>query len=79
MSRESLAFGMATFLKLATMMLAGLVLLATTRVEELFLGLVRPGRRLKCQARPSVRSSKGRRLGRPLREFEIFQAMPRGL
>ena len=64
MSRESLAFGMATFLKLATMMLAG---------------LVRPGRRLKCQARPSVRSSKGRRLGRPLREFEIFQTMPRGL
>lgn len=40
-SRESLAFGTATFLKLATMMLAGLVLLATTRVEELFLGLVR--------------------------------------
>lgn len=40
-SRESLAFGVATFLKLATMMLAGLVLLATTRVEELFLGLVR--------------------------------------
>jgi energy-coupling factor transport system permease protein len=40
-SRESLAFGVATFLKLGTMMLAGLVLLATTRVEELFLGLVR--------------------------------------
>lgn len=40
-SRESPAFGIATFLKLGTMMLAGLVLLATTRVEELFLGLVR--------------------------------------
>ncbi|MEW6387177.1 MAG: energy-coupling factor transporter transmembrane component T [Thermodesulfobacteriota bacterium] len=40
-SRESLAFGAATFLKLGTMMLAGLVLLATTRVEELFLGLVK--------------------------------------
>jgi energy-coupling factor transport system permease protein len=40
-SRESLAFGVATFLKLGAMMLAGLVLLATTRVEELFLGLVR--------------------------------------
>jgi len=40
-SRESLAFGAATFLKLGAMMLAGLVLLATTRVEELFLGLVR--------------------------------------
>ncbi|MBW1992489.1 MAG: energy-coupling factor transporter transmembrane protein EcfT [Deltaproteobacteria bacterium] len=40
-SRESLAFGLATFLKLAAMMLAGLVLLATTRVEELFLGLVK--------------------------------------
>jgi len=40
-SRESLAFGLATFLKLATMMLAGLVLLATTRVEALYLGLVR--------------------------------------
>ena len=40
-SRESLAFGVATFLKLGTMMLAGLVLLATTRVEELFLGLVK--------------------------------------
>jgi len=40
-SRESLAFGAATFLKFGAMMLAGLVLLATTRVEELFLGLVR--------------------------------------
>ncbi len=40
-SRESLAFGAATFLKLGAMMLAGLVLLATTRVEELFVGLVR--------------------------------------
>jgi energy-coupling factor transport system permease protein len=40
-SQESLAFGAATFLKLATMMAAGLVLLATTRVEELFLGLVK--------------------------------------
>lgn len=40
-SRESLAFGVATFLKLATMMAAGLVLLAATRVEELFLGLVK--------------------------------------
>lgn len=40
-SQESLAFGLATFLKLAAMMLAGLVLLATTRVEELFLGLVK--------------------------------------
>jgi len=40
-SRESLAFGAATFLKFGTMMVAGLVLLATTRVEELFLGLVR--------------------------------------
>jgi energy-coupling factor transport system permease protein len=39
-SRESLAFGAATFLKLGAMMLAGLALLATTRVEELFLGLV---------------------------------------
>ncbi len=40
-SRESLAYGVATFLKLGTMMVAGLILLATTRVEELFLGLVR--------------------------------------
>ncbi|MFZ5453116.1 MAG: energy-coupling factor transporter transmembrane component T family protein [Thermodesulfobacteriota bacterium] len=40
-SRESLAFGGATFLKLATMMVAGLVLLATTPVEELFRGLVK--------------------------------------
>jgi energy-coupling factor transport system permease protein len=40
-SRESLAFGAATFLKLAAMMAAGLVLLATTPVEELFLGLVK--------------------------------------
>jgi energy-coupling factor transport system permease protein len=40
-SRESLAFGVATFLKLGTMMVAGLVLLATTPVEELFLGLVK--------------------------------------
>jgi energy-coupling factor transport system permease protein len=39
-SRESLAFGLATFLKFGAMMVAGLVLLATTRVEELFLGLV---------------------------------------
>ncbi len=40
-SQESLAFGAATFLKLATMMAAGLVLLAATRIEELFLGLVK--------------------------------------
>ncbi|MGQ9688408.1 MAG: energy-coupling factor transporter transmembrane component T family protein [Desulfobaccales bacterium] len=40
-SHESLAFGVATFLKLGAMMLAGLVLLATSRVEELFLGLTR--------------------------------------
>jgi energy-coupling factor transport system permease protein len=40
-SRESLSFGLATFLKLGTMMVAGLILLATTPVEELFLGLVR--------------------------------------
>ncbi|MDD2902137.1 MAG: energy-coupling factor transporter transmembrane component T [Syntrophales bacterium] len=40
-SRESLAFGCATFLKLGTMMVAGLVLLATTPVEELFRGLVK--------------------------------------
>ena len=42
-SRQSLEFGAATFLKFGTMMVAGLVLLATTRVEELFLGLVRLG------------------------------------
>jgi energy-coupling factor transport system permease protein len=42
-SRESLAFGVATFLKLGTMMVAGLVLLATTPVEELFSGLVKLG------------------------------------
>ncbi|MCL4503433.1 MAG: energy-coupling factor transporter transmembrane protein EcfT [Deltaproteobacteria bacterium] len=40
-SRESLAFGTANFLKLATMMVAGLILLATTPVEELFNGLVK--------------------------------------
>ncbi len=40
-SRESLAFGAANFLKLATMMTAGVVLLATTPVEELFVGLVK--------------------------------------
>jgi len=40
-SRESLAFGAANFLKLATMMVAGLTLLATTPPEELFLGLVK--------------------------------------
>src|SRR5512140_3014646 len=40
-SRESLAFGLANFLKLATMMAAGLILLATTPVEELFVGLVK--------------------------------------
>jgi energy-coupling factor transport system permease protein len=40
-SRESLAFGAANFLKLGTMMVAGLTLLATTPVEELFLGLVK--------------------------------------
>jgi energy-coupling factor transport system permease protein len=40
-SRESLAFGVANFLKLATMMAAGLALLATTPVEELFVGLVK--------------------------------------
>jgi energy-coupling factor transport system permease protein len=40
-SRESLAFGLATFLKLGTMMVAGLALLATTPVEELFRGLVK--------------------------------------
>jgi len=41
LSRESLAFGVATFLKLATMLTAGLILLATTTNEELFLGLVK--------------------------------------
>lgn len=40
-SRESLAFGTANFLKLATMMAAGLILLATTPAEELFVGLVK--------------------------------------
>jgi energy-coupling factor transport system permease protein len=40
-SRESLAFGVANFLKLATMMTAGLILLATTPAEELFAGLVK--------------------------------------
>jgi energy-coupling factor transport system permease protein len=40
-SEESLAFGLATFLKLGTMMVAGLVLLTTTPVEELFVGLVK--------------------------------------
>ena len=40
-STESLAFGVANFLKLATMMAAGLTLLATTPTEELFLGLVK--------------------------------------
>jgi energy-coupling factor transport system permease protein len=40
-SRESLAFGVANFLKLGTMMVAGLIFLATTPAEELFLGLVR--------------------------------------
>lgn len=40
-SRESLAFGLANFLKLATMMVAGLILLATTPAEELFVGLVK--------------------------------------
>lgn len=40
-SRESLAFGAANFLKLAAMMVAGLTLLATTPPEELFLGLVK--------------------------------------
>jgi energy-coupling factor transport system permease protein len=42
-SRESLAFGAANFLKLGTMMIAGLILLATTPVEELFRGLVKLG------------------------------------
>jgi energy-coupling factor transport system permease protein len=42
-SRESLAFGTANFLKLGTMMVAGLILLATTPVEELFRGLVKLG------------------------------------
>lgn len=40
-SRESLAFGTANFLKLGAMMVAGLTLLATTPAEELFLGLVK--------------------------------------
>ncbi|MEJ2071414.1 MAG: energy-coupling factor transporter transmembrane component T [Syntrophobacterales bacterium] len=40
-SRQSLAFGVANFLKLGTMMVAGLTLLATTPAEELFLGLVK--------------------------------------
>lgn len=40
-SRESLAFGVATALKLTSMMTAGLILLSTTRVEEIFLALVR--------------------------------------
>ena len=40
-SRESLAFGAANFLKLATMMVAGLTLLATTPPEDLFVGLVK--------------------------------------
>jgi energy-coupling factor transport system permease protein len=42
-TRQSLEFGIATFLKLGTMMVAGLVLLATTPAEELFLGLVKLG------------------------------------
>jgi len=41
LSWESLAFGAANFLKLSTMMVAGLTLLATTPAEELFLGLVK--------------------------------------
>ena len=40
-SRESLAFGAANFLKITTMMVAGLILLATTPAEELFVGLVK--------------------------------------
>jgi energy-coupling factor transport system permease protein len=40
-SRESLDFGVANFLKLTAMMVAGLTLLATTPAEELFLGLVK--------------------------------------
>jgi energy-coupling factor transport system permease protein len=40
-SRESVAFATANFLKLATMMVAGLILLATTPVAELFAGLVK--------------------------------------
>ncbi len=40
-SMESLAFGLATFLKLAAMLVAGLTFLAATSVEELFLGLVK--------------------------------------
>jgi energy-coupling factor transport system permease protein len=40
-SQESVAFGVATFLRLGTMMVAGLTLLASTSPEELFLGLVK--------------------------------------
>jgi hypothetical protein len=40
-SPEFLAFGAANFLKLGTMMVAGLTLLAPTLAEELFLGLVK--------------------------------------
>jgi energy-coupling factor transport system permease protein len=40
-SVESVAFATANFLKLGTMMVAGLILLATTPVEELFAGLVK--------------------------------------
>ena len=50
-SRESLAFGAANFLKLASMMVAGLTLLATTPAEELFVGLAKlrlPYRRGLC-------------------------------
>lgn len=39
-SLESLAFGVSTAIKLCAMMVAGLVLLTTTRSEELFLALV---------------------------------------
>jgi len=42
-SAEGLAYGAATFLKLAAIMAAGLALLATTPVEELFRGLVKLG------------------------------------
>ncbi|MDD3581316.1 MAG: energy-coupling factor transporter transmembrane component T [Desulfobacca sp.] len=38
---ESLAFGVATALKLVSMLVAGVVLLSTTRVEEIFLALVK--------------------------------------
>jgi len=38
---ESLAFGVATALKLVSMLVAGVALLSTTRVEEIFLALVR--------------------------------------